>query len=581
VRRKRPKLISIGAVALIAGCGGGAGGSNVARIVPPTGTGTGPTTTALLRLQIPARGAAAKRRRPQWISQSTVTLGVRVLASPLPNPTPAEQVFTIPSPGPVPTSTTFPVTAPISTDTFVASAYDGNHNMLATGSSVPIAVTLASTPPVSVTMLGVASGVQLTAAGSTPATWRVLENLNAAQTTTISAQPVDADGNFIPGNLATPASLSATDGVTLSANSITTATTVTATYPSGTGGSGSITSPLTLNSGSSPLNVAVDGDYYVFVDDNDGTVYVIDALTQTQVGPVLTGTSGTQIAALSGCASGAFAIAGGTVYFVPAPTTANPTPAPSSSPIPAAILSANPIWYGEAADAQCDAYYNVGVAPYPVSKLSGFDTTISATTSFATGFNAAYALKTIGVQLYSGATPTLGDIGTLSVPLATGGAANASANIGSGQIAPTNPVVAGTGTSVFLVANTCSGQPVFQSLSGGSLITLTQFSGIDGAAESTDGTLYLAGLSEASGNPPMLAYGTLGAISGNTGATITLGAPPVDVAVTPDQQFVCVIESPSGSNGQIEFYRRLPSPALVATIPLSSSAAPTTFSIGP
>jgi hypothetical protein len=581
--RKKPGFISLGAVALIAGCGGGGGASGPARIEPPTSAGTGPMAAATLRLQIPARGAAAARRRPQWMSPSSTTLGVRVLTSPLPNPTPTEQVFTLPTPGPVPTSMTLQVQAPISTDTFVVSAYDTNHEMLATGSSAPIAVGIATTPPVAITMLGVASGVQLTAAGSTPATWRVLENVNAPQTTSISAQPVDADGNLIPGTLATPATLSATDGVTLSATTITAATTVTATYPSNTGGSGSITSPLTLNAGSSPLNVTVAGDYYVYVDDSDGTVYAIDALTQKQVGSVLTGPSGSQIAVLSGCATGAFAVSGNSsnayVYSVAIPSTANPTPAPAASPLPAAILSANPFWYGVAADSHCDAFYNNANSGNPVVKLNGFDTTIAASPSFATGFTQEVPLKTIGTQLYSATAPTLGDMAAFYVSETTGGAASTSASYGSGNVVPNEIYIAGAGSTVFLVGNTCSGQPLLQALSGGSLITLSQFETVAGAAQSTDGTVYLAGLSEATGNAPTLAYGALGSVA--SAPTINLGGTPVDVAVTPDQQYVCVLESPSGSNGQIEFYRRLPSPSLVATVPLSSSASPTSLSIGP
>lgn len=138
---------------------------------------------------------------------------------------------------------------------------------------------------------------------------------------------------------------------------------------------------------------------------------------------------------------------------------------------------------------------------------------------------------------------------------------------------------AGSGSSVFLVANTCSGQPVLQSLSGGSLITLSQFTAIDGVAEASDGTAYLAGLSETGTNPPILAYGALGSIA--AASDVALGASPVGVAVTPDQQYVCVLEEPSASSGQIEFFRRLPSPSLIATVPLSASSYPQSFSIGP
>lgn len=335
MKRKKPGIISLGAVALLTGCGGN--GAAPGRVVPQANPESGPMATASVRVQIPARGSQTARRRPDWISPSSASLGIRVLASPMPNPTPTENVYAIPTPGPLPTSITVQVPAPVSDDTFIASVYDGNHNLLATGSSAPTTVALSGTPAVSVAMLGVASGVQYTVAGSTPAIWRVLEHLNAAQTTTVEAQPVDADRNLIPGALAAPATLEATDGITLSATSITTATSVTATYPSNTGGSGSITSPLSLNAGASVLNATVDGDYYVFAIDNDGTVYAIDGLTQKPAGSVVTGASGSQqIAALSGCASGAFAVAGNGagafVFSVAAPTTANPTPGPVASP---------------------------------------------------------------------------------------------------------------------------------------------------------------------------------------------------------------------------------------------------------
>lgn len=583
--KKTPGLISVGVAAVIAGCGGGGGsnGPSGGRVEPPTNSGSGRTVSASLRLQIPARGAQTARRRREWISPSSVTLGVRVLASPMPDPTPTEAVYTIPTPGPLPTSITVQVQAPISTDTFIASLYDGNHKLLATGSSAPTAVSLTSTPSVSVTMLGVAGGVQFTVAGSTPSAWRVLENLGAPQTAAIAAQPVDADGNAIPGTLALPVSLTTTGGVTLSTTSITAAASLTATYPSNTAGSGSIASSLSLNAAGSPLNAAVDADYYIFVDDSDGTVYVIDALTQKQVGSPLTGASGTQqIAALSGCASGAFAVSGNSSgafsYFVPAPTTSNPTPGPVASPLPAAILSADPFFYGAAADSHCDAFYNNTNSGDPLVKLSGFDSTIAANASFASGFGYTSVLRSIDGQIYSPAAVAPTQMQAFYVPEATGGAASASAAYTTPEIGPNSVSIAGTGSSIFLVANTCSGQPILQSLSGGSLITLSQFASISGVAEATDGTVYLAGLSEAS-NAPTLAYGTLGSIA--SASTIALGAQPVDVAVTPDQQYVCVLESPGGSSGQLEFFRRTPSPSLAATVPLSASSAPQSFSIGP
>ncbi|HTU81111.1 MAG TPA: hypothetical protein VMF61_03220 [Candidatus Acidoferrales bacterium] len=496
----------------------------------------------------------------------------------MPNPTPTEAVFTLPTPGPQPTSVTVQVTAPISTDTFVASVYDGDHNMLATGSSAPIAVSLSSTPAVSVNMLGVASGVQFTVAGGTPAAWRVLENVAAPQTTTVNAQPVDADGNLITGTLAAPAALSTTGGVTLSTSSITAATSLTATYPSNTAGSGSITSPLALNAGASALNAAVDADYYIFVDDTDGTVYVIDGLTQAQVGSVLSGPSGLQIAALSGCSSGAFALDGASVISIAAPTATNPTPSPVASALPSAITDADPFSYGAAADSHCNAFYNNVTGGDPVIKLSGFDSTIAANSSFASGFQYESALKSIGGQLYSAGSPEIQESQALYVSETTGGLAQMSAAYSTPNAVPNAVLVGGAGNSVFLVANTCTGTPALQSLSGGSLVSLAQFQEVMGATEATDGTVYLAGTAQPSGDPA-LGYASLGNIA--TAPTIPLAGQPVDVAVTPDQQYVCVLETPSGANGQIEFFRRSPSPSLVATIPLSSSAAPQSFSIGP
>ena len=571
---------------MIAGCGGGGGAATSAlpsRGGTPANSNSTQTTTASVKIQISARATKAARRRPNWISPSSTTLGIRVLASPLPDPTPTEDVVAIPTPGPVPTSITVQLTVPVSTDTFVASVYDANHNTLATGSSSPTPITLGVAPTVDVTMLGVAAGVQYTVPGASPTTWRVLENMGAAQTTAIDAQPVDADDNPISGALASPAPLSASGGVTLSPSSITGDTSITATYPSNTAGSASITSPLALNTATSPLNAAVTADYYVFVNNNDGSVQVIDALTHSAVGAALTNlTTATQIAALSGCSSGAFAIAGyGTsafVYSVATPTTANPTPAPSAVPLSSTILSANPFAGGAAADTQCDGFYNNSTSSGPVVALHGFDSTIAANASFASGFNEANPLKTVGGQLYTPVETSAFSIQAQFVSESTGGAATATATY-----SPPNPytttIVGGSGTSVYVVSNLCSGQPVLQSLSGGSLITLSQFDSIAGTNEATDGTIYLAGQSVATGNPAILSYGPLATIG--TAPMVNLGGSPIDVAVTPDQQYVCVLEAASTSSGQIEFYRRLPVPSLVATVPLSNSVTPSSFSIGP
>jgi hypothetical protein len=553
-------------------------------------------STASVTVQIPARRSQSKRRAPKWISPGSATLGVRVLPSPFPNPTPTEQTFTLPSPGPVPTSTTLQVAAPVASDTFIVTAYDGSGNPLSVGTSAVTPVLPNGANPIPIGLQGIASGVVFSVHGSsTPSAWRVLTNLGADQTAPVDAAPVDAQNNLIPGTLAAPAPVNGTGGVTLSSASITSATTLTATYPHGTNAQGSVSSPLALNAGASPLNVGVNADSYVFALNNDYTVQVIDVLTRTQVGPAIASVYASQFAALSGCNTGAFAVEGSgataNVISLAAPTVSNPTPAPAVNPFASGLLAASPISSGLTGDNACNLYDNVndGVT-YPLVKFSGFDSTMTSNATFATGFNGSGLLSYFDGQInLLNSTPF--NVNALFVPATTGGAATASTPFAPPSTLLGMSMLAGTGSSVYLITNTCSGQPVLQALSGGPIITLSEFLGgtgccsavygVTGAAQANDGTLYVAGESAAIGNPNILAFAPVATIGDPAAPTVPLAGKPQAVAITPDQQYVCVLESPSGSNGQIEFFQRTPTPALVGTVALSSTAAPISFSIGP
>ncbi|MDP9018267.1 MAG: hypothetical protein M3N19_08095, partial [Candidatus Eremiobacteraeota bacterium] len=569
--------------------------SSAGRFVPP-GAPTYAMGTASLTIQIPARRSQSARRNPKWISPGSATIGVRVLPSPLPNPTPTEQVFALPSPGPVPTSTTLQVAAAVANDTFVVTTYDGGGHALSTGNSAATVVAPNATTTIPVVLQGVASGVVFSVAGSgTPAAWRVLTNLGADQTVTINAAPVDAQNNLIPGTLAAPAPVTGSGGVQLSTASIAGAATLTARYPLGTNAQGSVTSPLMLNAGPSALNVAVNADSYLFALNNDSTVQVIDVLTRTQTGSTLSGVNSLQIAATSGCSTGAFAVEGSgsnaELVSVAAPTIGNPTPAPNASAFAPAVMTGSPIWSGLVADNACNLYNNVNDgSTYPLVKLSGFDSTITANLTFATGFNIAGPLTFLNGQIGVEA-PNPSTASALSAPAATGGPAASSAVYSYSPDTVNTSMLIGSASSVYLVTNTCSGQPVLQALSGGPALVLSEFAagggccsaiaGVGGAAQANDGTLYVAGRSVAAGNPNIMAFSPVATI-GNIGTpTVALGGVARGIAITPDQQFVCVLEAPTANSGQIEFFGRNPTPVLVGTVALSGTSAPRSFSIGP
>jgi hypothetical protein len=466
-------LVPLGALALVAGCGGG-GTAIPPSAVPANNAGSpvlgnpnGPSVTAQLTVTIPARGAQAlKRSKPQYISPGSGAIGVTVAGG-------AQQVFSLPTPGPAPATTTLPVKAPVGTDTIAINVYDvspaatASPNLLSTGTTTAVISPTALNTP-SVTALGVPAGVVLSLANNpTPAPlatvrpWTPLEHSTLAQNVTIDTTAVDALGYTITGALATAAPITVTGPVTLSAASVTSASSsVTATYPQGSTAVGTVGSTLPLTSGT----VAVQPDYGVFA--SGPSISVIDGLDRTLsvVGP---GAASGAIAATS-CNGGAIAVspASGSLKIVTlAPSTAvQPVPAAALTSLAISGLTASsPVAF----DASCNAYTAVAlggppVTSYAIQKISGFGGTVAASTLATlsavsgTAGTQGVTLSVAGSTLYAGeyavvaaGPPAVG--ATYTVALSGGATALQDSNVGES--------VAVSGTTVYKVWDTAGLSP--------------------------------------------------------------------------------------------------------------------------
>jgi hypothetical protein len=166
------------------------------------------------------------------------------------------------------------VTAPAGTDTVVVSAYDGNNaggSLLGSG-SVTSSVTAGQTTPVSISLDGQPSSVDLQLSNSVPPT-----GTSAALSLSVAAH--DAQGYYIVGPYLTPISITDNDTsseVTLSKTTLTgSSDSITVTY-SGTG-SNAVTFTGTISGTSTTGTVALTpgGSFGELVVDNyeDGTPY--------------------------------------------------------------------------------------------------------------------------------------------------------------------------------------------------------------------------------------------------------------------------------------------------------------------
>ncbi|MDP9024041.1 MAG: hypothetical protein M3N13_01525, partial [Candidatus Eremiobacteraeota bacterium] len=235
-------------------------------------------------------------------------------------------------------------------------------------------------------------------------------------------------------------------------------------------------------------------------------------------------------------------------------------------------------------------YYSVNVAGYPLVQMSGFDSIPTVNANFGSGFNSTGQFYVLGAQVYSAVTNTV-SVWALSAPLGTGGASTSSTPYSPPGGPVGNTMLAGTGSSIYQISNLCTGQPVLQALSGGPALTLSEFApgggccspivSLGGAAEATDGIMYIAGKSVAAGNPNILAFAQPGSIGDVATPTVPLAATALGVALTPDQRFVCVLEAPTTNSGQIQIFQRTPVPTLLSTVALSATSQAVSFSIGP
>ncbi|HVA36464.1 MAG TPA: hypothetical protein VNJ51_02495 [Candidatus Dormibacteraeota bacterium] len=201
------------AAALLDGCGGGGGGAS--QSVPgdaqpiPTSTPAagGPLAPVSISIVIPVSGAvpASSLRKPTYISPSTNSLGIQINGGTV-------QYFDVSKASTLCTGSggtrtcTLSINAPIASDTFVITAYDGQAggNELATG-TVTQAIT-ASANVVSVVLDGIVHAIALSLANATPPANGTPQSIAMTVTAT------DADGNTIgTGTYASPITLTDSD----------------------------------------------------------------------------------------------------------------------------------------------------------------------------------------------------------------------------------------------------------------------------------------------------------------------------------------------------------------------------------
>jgi len=444
------RLIPLGAVAIAAGCGGGGHAALPAQNdqSTPTQTGRG-TATAMITIAIPARGPKSAKRAPKYISQGSAAIGVSIAAGT--SPAPAETVFPLPSPAPVATTTTLPVTAPLGTDTVTVHVYDAvpspgasaTPNVLSEGTTTATVATGQSSP-IAVTALGVAAGVQLSGP-SNSTSFEVLRNYrNAAQSVTLSATPVDADGYAITGTLANPTALTVPAGITANPPTISAATTaLTLTLPASTltsGGAVTAGLPQDAAAGSTD-NFQIAAMSHLFITSQTNTspssefISIVDSQTRGEVASITTPygnlfAGGAAIAdtpggdAFEAYASDAatsnnasFSVAMGL------PGSAAPTAVTDTTAVIVPPLNA---YYSEmslAADSNGDLYSSTDPT---LTRYDGFPNPVSAGAVPQTGWTANGSLGIAG-DVYASATlygtyanPNTGELDAESLPLIGG-----------------------------------------------------------------------------------------------------------------------------------------------------------------
>ena len=253
------------AVALtLTACGGG--GTSV-----PAAHSSSALVAGKLVLTI-ANATAANARKPQYISQSAVSVSITVNGG-------AAQIGDISATSPNCTTSaggrtcTVPLQAPVGNDTFAIAQYDGpNATGHLLGSGAATATVVAGQAfQIAAVLNGVVATIHLMLGTIPPA--------GVAGSTTLLVTALDPAGNTIvgPGNFAVPITLSVTDPTqqtTLSSNTLNapTATPITVIYAGGLGVSATITASA---SGATPASVNFApsiGTFYYVANSNVNTL---------------------------------------------------------------------------------------------------------------------------------------------------------------------------------------------------------------------------------------------------------------------------------------------------------------------
>lgn len=474
-------LVSMGMVALVAGCGGGGGGASA-----PPGTYVPPVnkqmTTATLNLTVPGRRPSARQRSPQYVSPYTSRVDISAVAAGAPSPWPVATSTSIPTPGPVasgatpsPIPVTMTVPVAVGSDQFLVNTYDSGGYLLSGLASGPITIQNNAANNVNLVLNAAADCVQINHATGGSFTMTPLENQTGAQTATFVVTPCDADGYPIPAGqnlsnaitFATPAPVQVVvnshqrkplgagpSTLTFDKPTITQGgdTTVTVTYPA------SGNTAIGMQAAPSPLPPSLYGGYGsvtadpVFMalipnqTDNTVSVFVQDvAGTQpfTSLGYLATTGPGPEFivggSPTNGCAQGGQALVLNantttTVLTEPTPSASNPTPLPNA--VAGAATVGNPA--AVAIDSSCNVYE--GDSTKYVSKITSqmqstwtvvggnYRTNGTGTAASITALGIAGAPGVPGANLYVG----LGASGLYSNPTNIFNAPNAGTDQGVG-----------------------------------------------------------------------------------------------------------------------------------------------------
>lgn len=454
-KRVNSALVSVGMVALVAGCGGGSAVSNSngsTTYIPPSKQ----MATATLSLLVPGRRPSAGTRSPRYVSPYTSRVDVAAVSAGAPSPWPIATSTSIPTPGPVPSGATpspIPVTmqVPVAVGSaqFSVNTYDSGGYLLSGLVSGPVTISPNTANSVNLVLNAAADCVRVNSGSTFTMTPMIAQS--GTQTATFTVTPCDADGYPIPAGqtlsnaitFATPppatiivnsnarspraALPTPTPGpnmLTFSPNVITAGgdTLVTVTYPAQSASvlmAQAVPSPMPAsNAGlgtitADPLYLTLvsnhdSGNVYAFAHDMQGTLpfqsmgYLATGLYPSAIaaaGPVDSNCSGAGQAVVA--AQGSL-----TILSEPNPTQANPTPMPGTLPI-----SGFPN-QGTAAtlDASCNAY--VGDSSgymYSLVGVSGSSPLLSAPSSspYSTNPN-NYPAGTINATTWFGGTTYVG-----------------------------------------------------------------------------------------------------------------------------------------------------------------------------